>query len=57
MMPKGETLGVPVVVDGDSLPSPVRIGLTDLLNIGGGGGGSVPHGLSISVITDVYSQL
>ena len=35
MMPKGETLGVPVVVDGDSLPSPVGIGLTDLLNIGG----------------------
>ena len=37
MMPEGETLGVPVVVDGDSLPSPVGIGLTDLLNIGGEG--------------------
>ena len=37
MMPEGETLGVPVVVDGDSLPSPVGIGLTDLPNIWGGG--------------------
>jgi len=27
---------VPVVIGGDNLPSPVRIGLTDLTNMGGG---------------------
>ena len=32
-----KTLGVPVVIGGDNLPSPVGIGLTDLPNIGGGG--------------------
>ena len=31
-----KTLGVPVVIGGNNLPSPVGIGLTDLLNIGGG---------------------
>ena len=30
-----KTLGVPVVIGGDNLPSPVEIGLTDLPNIGG----------------------
>ena len=30
-----KTLGVPVVIGGDNLPSPVQIGLTDLQNIGG----------------------
>ena len=30
-----KTLGVPVVIGVDNLPSPVRIGLTDLTNIGG----------------------
>ena len=29
----------PLVIGGDNLPSPVRIGLTDLQNIGGGGSG------------------
>ena len=29
-------MGVPVVIGGDNLPSPVGIGLTDLLNMGGG---------------------
>ena len=33
------TLGVPVVIGGDNLPSPVGIGLTALPNIGGGGSG------------------
>jgi hypothetical protein len=28
-------LGLPIVIDGDNLPSPVGIGLTDLTNIGG----------------------
>ena len=36
-MPEGEKhWGWPVVIGGDNLPSPVRIGLTDLQNIGGG---------------------
>ena len=36
VVPEGEKLwGVPVVIGGDNLPSPVRIGLTDLENIGG----------------------
>ena len=30
-------MGVPVVIDGDNLPSPVGIGLSDLPIIGGGG--------------------
>ena len=30
-----KTLGVPVVIDGDNLPSPVGIGLTNPPNIGG----------------------
>ena len=30
-----KTLGVPLVIGGDNLPSPVGIGLTDLPNIGG----------------------
>ena len=29
-----KTLGMPVVIVGGNLPSPVRIGLTDLPNIG-----------------------
>ena len=37
MMPEGElTLRGPVIIGGDNLPSPVRIGLTDLPNIGWG---------------------
>ena len=36
VMPEGEKhWGVPVVIGGDNLPSPVGIGLTDLPNIGG----------------------
>ena len=30
-----KNIGGPVVIGGDNLPSPVRIGLTDLQNIGG----------------------
>ena len=37
-------LGVPVVIDGDNLPSPVGIGLTDLPNIGGASGPPGPPG-------------
>ena len=28
---------MPIVIGGDDLPSPVRIGFTDLQNVGGGG--------------------
>ena len=36
VMPEGEKhWGLPVVIGGDNLPSPVEIGLTDLSNIGG----------------------
>ena len=31
-------MGVPVVIGGDNQPFPVRIGLTDLTNIGGASG-------------------
>ena len=34
---KVKNIGVPVVIGGDNLPSPVGIGLTDLLNIAGSG--------------------
>ena len=34
VMPEGERYwGVPVIIGGDNLPSPVAIGLTDLPNI------------------------
>ena len=37
-------MGVPVVIGGDNLPSPVGIGLTDLPNIGGASGPPGPPG-------------
>ena len=37
-----KALGVPVVIGGDNLPSPVGIGLTDLPNIGGAMGPLAP---------------
>ena len=37
-------MGVPVVIGGDNQPSPVRIGLTDLQNIGGASGPPGPAG-------------
>ena len=43
-----KTLRGPVVIGGDNLPSPVRIGLTDLQNIGGASG---PPGSPISGTT------
>ena len=37
-MPESEKhWGGPVVIGGENLPSPIRVGLTDLQNIGGGG--------------------
>ena len=42
---------MPVVIGGDNLPSPVRIGLTDLQNIGGTSGPpGPPPGSGITVI-------
>ena len=45
-----KTFGVPVVIDGDNLPSPGQIGLTDLTNIGEASG---PPGHPGSSITDM----
>ena len=45
-------MGMPVVIGGDNLPSPVQIGLTDLPNIGGGGSGPPSSG-----ITDLKDSL
>ena len=44
-----KTLRGPVVIGGDNLPSPVRIGLTDLPNIGGASGPPGPPGSGITV--------
>ena len=48
-----KTLGVPVAIGGDNLPSLVGIGLTELPNIGGASG---PPGPSGSGITDKTSD-
>ena len=54
VMPEGEKhWGLPVVIGGDNLPSPVEIGLTDLSNIGGA---SAPP-LSGSGITEMYLKM
>ena len=45
---------MPVVIGGDNLPSPVRIGLTDLLNIERASGPPGPPG---SGITDIYNSV
>ena len=37
-------MGEPVVIGGENLPSPVRVGLTDLHNIGGASGPPGPPG-------------
>ena len=42
------TLGVPVAIGGDNLPSPVGIGLTDLPNIGRASGPPDPPGSGIT---------
>ena len=45
-------MGGPVVIGGDNLPSLVRIGLTDLQNIGGASGPPGPPG---SGTTETYT--
>jgi len=47
---------VPVVIGGDNLPSPVRIGLTDLTNIGGASGPPGPPGSGTTVIHEPFKQ-
>jgi hypothetical protein len=47
-------MGVPVVIGGDNLPSPVEIGLTDLPNIGGASGPPGPPG---SGTTEVFPDI
>ena len=43
-------MGGPVVIGGDNLPSPVRIGLTVLQNIGGASGPPGPPGSGTTAI-------
>ena len=51
-------MGVPVVIGGDNLPTPVGIGLTDLSNMGGGGQtGQWPPWPPSSGITAVHNYL
>ena len=53
-MPEGEKHwggGGAVVIGGDNLSSPFRIGLTDLQNIGGTNGPPGPPGSGITVVT------
>ena len=45
---------MPVVIGGDNLPSPVRIGLTDLQNIGGASGPPGPPGSGTTVLNTQY---
>ena len=44
-----KNIGGPVVIGGDNLPSPVRIGLTDLQNIEGASGTPVPASLKVKI--------
>mgnify|MGYP007015458711 CR=1 FL=1 len=46
-----KTLGGPVVIGGDNLPSPVELGFTELPNIGGASGPPGPPG---SGTTDLF---
>ena len=48
---------MPVAIGGDNLPSPFGIGLNDLPNIGGGGGGaSGPTGSGITGHSNVMIE-
>ena len=51
-----KTLGVPVVIGVDNLPSPVRIGLTDLTNIGGPVAPLAPPGSGTTATDDWISD-
>ena len=42
------------MIDGDNLPSPVGIGLTDLPNIGGASGPPGPPGSGITVTNNIF---
>ena len=53
---KVKTLGVPVVIGGDNLPSPVGIGLTDLPNILGRHWPPWPPGSGITDMVVVWRQ-
>ena len=50
-----KTMRVPIVIGGDNLPSPVRIGLTDLPNIGAPGG--VPASLHMSCAVSFWVSM
>ena len=47
-----KNIGGPVVIGGENLPSPVRVGWTDLQNIGGASGPPGPPGPPGSGTTD-----
>ena len=47
-------MGVPVVISGNNLPSPIVIGLTDLPNIGGATGPPGPPGSGITEYYIIY---
>ena len=49
-----KTLGGPVVIGGENLPSPVQVGLTDLQNIGGASG---PPGSGTTAESYIWFQL
>ena len=53
-MPEGEKhWGLPIVIGGDNLPSPVEIGLTDLPNIRGASGppaGPPGYGITATIL-------
>ena len=47
---------MPVLIGGDNLPSPVRLGLTDLQNIGGASGPPGPPGSGTTESRPIYSS-
>ena len=49
-------MGVPVVIGGDNLPSPVPIGLNDLKNIGGASGPPGPPGSGTNEESSISHQ-
>ena len=51
-----KNIGVPVVIDGDNLPSQVRIGLTDLPNIEAASCPPAPPPVPASLPMHVTSQ-
>ena len=49
-----KNIGLPVVIGGDNLRTPVAVGLTDLPNIGGPSGPPDPPGSGTTEYTDAW---